>query len=72
MSIILASVYGQQEYDDLCPRLNIIPCVKDTLLEISIATKQIIDITKKIQEDVVNIFHSLFRLSALNFLLVST
>ncbi len=54
LSIIFLSVNGQQN-NDLCPTMISVLCVKDILLDISFASKEINNIGEEIQRDIVNI-----------------
>jgi len=53
-SIIIISVYGQNN-NDLCPYMISVLCVKNILVDISYAAKEINDIARTIQRDIVNI-----------------
>jgi hypothetical protein len=56
-SIIILSVYGQNN-NDLCPYMINVLCVKNILVDISYAAKEINDIAGTIQRDIVNIIRT--------------
>jgi len=59
LSIIFLSVNGQQN-NDLCPSMISVLCVKDILLDISFASKEINNIGEEIQRNIVNIIQIYF------------
>ncbi len=64
MSMLFLLVSGQQQ-DDLCPTIRSVLCVKTVLLAISSATKDINEITRKIEQYIVNIILPFSRLANL-------
>jgi hypothetical protein len=54
ISVLLLSVYGQQN-KDICPSIRTVICVKDVLLDIVNAAKEIKNIVDKIEQHIVNI-----------------
>ncbi len=62
MSIVILSVYGQREKkkdDDLCPIIGATLCVKDVLLNIVDAAKNINGAAYKIEQDIVKIIFNI-------------